>query len=151
MWCWRRLLKVPWTARSNQSILKEIHPEYSLEGLLLKWSSNTLATWCKEPTHWKRCWCWERLEAKREENDRGWGRWMVSLTEWTLVWANSRRQWRTGKAGVLQSLGTWLTDWTATAWLIQREIDTTQNLKIEILWTADSGKWLLIHWYVDIP
>ena len=52
LWCWRRLLKVPWTARrSNQSILKKINPEYSLEGLILKPKSNTLATWCKEPTH----------------------------------------------------------------------------------------------------
>ena len=52
LWCWRRLLRVPWTARrSNQSILKEINPEYLLEGLMLKLSSNTLATWCEEQTH----------------------------------------------------------------------------------------------------
>ena len=58
--CWRRLLRGPWTTRrSNQSILKEINPEYSLEGL--SWSSNTLATWCKELVHRKRFWCWERL------------------------------------------------------------------------------------------
>ena len=56
LWCWRRLLKVPWTARrSNQSILKKISPEYSLEGLMLKLTnSNTLATSFKELTHWKR-------------------------------------------------------------------------------------------------
>ena len=54
LWCWRRLLRVPWTAkRSNQSILKEISPEFSLEGLMLNWNSNTLATWCKELTIWK--------------------------------------------------------------------------------------------------
>ena len=59
-WCWRRLLKAPWTARrSNQSILKEINPEYSLEGLMLKLKLHTLVTWCKELTHWKRLWCWE--------------------------------------------------------------------------------------------
>ena len=60
--CWRRLLRVPWTAgRSNQSFLKEISPEYSLEGLMLKAEApNTLATWCKEPTYLKRPWCWER-------------------------------------------------------------------------------------------
>ena len=63
LWCWRRLLRVLWTARrSNQSTLKEISPEYSLEGLMLI-NSNTLATWCKKPTHWKRPWCWERLRA----------------------------------------------------------------------------------------
>ena len=59
VWCWRRLLRVPWTARrSNQSILKEISPEYSLEGLMLKPKLHTLATWWKELTHWKRPWCW---------------------------------------------------------------------------------------------
>ena len=55
LWCWRRLLRVPWTARSsNQSILKEINPEYSLEGLMLKLKLNTLAIWCKKLTQWKR-------------------------------------------------------------------------------------------------
>ena len=65
LWCWRRLLRVPWTARrSNQSILKEITPEYSLE--CWSWSSSTLATWCEELTHWKRPWCWEKLKAGGE-------------------------------------------------------------------------------------
>ena len=81
LWCWRRLLKVSWTARkSNQSILKEINPEYSLGGLMLKWSCNTLATWCEEPTHWKRPWCWERLKSGGEwmtENEIvGWHLWL---------------------------------------------------------------------------
>ena len=81
LWCWRRLLKIPWTARkSNQSILKEISPEYSLEGLMLSWSSNTLATWCEELTHLKRPWCWERLRAGGEGYDRGWDDWMASQT-----------------------------------------------------------------------
>ena len=58
LWCWRRLLRVPWTARtSNQSILREISPGCSLEGLMLSWNSNNLATWCEELTHWKRPWC----------------------------------------------------------------------------------------------
>ena len=104
VWCWRRLLKVPWTARrSNQSILKEINPEYSLEGLMLK--LKLLATWCEEPTLWKTPWCWERLKAGGEGNNRGWDGWMASPTQWTWVWANSRRWWRTGKPGVLQSMG----------------------------------------------
>ena len=58
--------------RSNQSILKEINPEYSLEELVLSGSSNILATWCEEMTHWKRPWCWERLRAREEGRDRGW-------------------------------------------------------------------------------
>ena len=75
LWCWRRLLRVLWTARrSNQSILKEISPEYSLEGLILKLKLKlqTLATWCKELTHWKRAWCWEWLKAGGEGDDKGW-------------------------------------------------------------------------------
>ena len=59
-WCWRRLLRVPWMARRlNQSILKEISPEYSLDWCW-SWNSSTLATWCEELTHEKRPWCWER-------------------------------------------------------------------------------------------
>ena len=70
---WTVLLRVPWTARrSNQSILKEVNPEYSLKWLLWSCSSNTLATWYKEPTHCQRSWCWERLKAKGERDGRGW-------------------------------------------------------------------------------
>ena len=94
LWCWRRLLRAPWTARrSNQSILKEISPEYSLEGLMLSWNSKTLAAWYEELTHWKRPWCRERLKAGGEGEDRGWDGWMASLTRWTWVWANSRSWW----------------------------------------------------------
>ena len=73
LWCWRRLLRVPWTARrSDHSILKEINPECSLKGLMLKLKCNTLATWCEELTHLKRPWCWERLKAGGEGDDRVW-------------------------------------------------------------------------------
>ena len=72
VWCWRRLLRVPWTARrSNQSILKEISPEYSLEGLMLMLKVQSLATWCEELTHLKRPWCWERLKAGGQVDNRG--------------------------------------------------------------------------------
>ena len=92
LWCWRRLLRVPWTTgRFNQSILKEISPEYSLEGLMLK--ANTLATWWEEQTHWKRPWCWERLKARGEGYDRRWDGWLASLTWWTWVWARSESWW----------------------------------------------------------
>ena len=105
LWCWRRLLSVPWTARrSNQSTLKEINPEYSLEDWCWSWSSNSLATWCQALTHLMRLWCWERLQAGGED-DRGWDGWMASLTQWTWVWASSGRWWRTGKPGLLQSMG----------------------------------------------
>ena len=133
LWCWRRLLRVPWTARrSNQSILKEISPEYSLEELMLKLNSSTLATWCKELTHLKRAWCWERLKAGGEGDDREWDGWMASPTQWTWVWVNSRSWWWTGKPGVLQSLGSqrvghnWATElnWTELMCV---------NLKLHIL------------------
>ena len=61
------------------------------------WSSNTLATWYEELTHWKRRWCWKRLRAEGEGDDRGWDGWMASLTRWTWVWAGSRSWWWTGK------------------------------------------------------
>ena len=107
-WCfqtvgWRRLLRVPWTAiRSNHFILKESSPEYSLEGLMLKLKLQYLATWWEELTHLKRPWCWERLKAGGEKDDREWDGWMASLTPWTWVWASSRR-W-TGNPGMLQSM-----------------------------------------------
>ena len=104
LWCWKRLLRVPWAAmRSNQSIPKKINPEYSLEGLMLTLKLQYLPTWCKELTNWKRPWCWERVKAGREGDDRGWDGWMASLTQCTWVWASSGREWRTGKPGVLQS------------------------------------------------
>ena len=77
------------------------------------WNSNTLVTWCEEPTHWKRLWCWERLKAGGERDYRGWDGWMASPTRWTWVWANSESWWWTGKPGVLQS---WLSDWTGLNW-----------------------------------
>ena len=75
-WCWR-LLRIPWTIRrSNQSILRKINNEYSLEGLMLKLNFQYLSTWCEEPTHWKIRWCWERLKARGKGGNRGWDGWM---------------------------------------------------------------------------
>ena len=124
LWCWRRLLSVPWTARrSNQSILKEISPEYSLEDWCWSWSPSTLATWCKELTHWKRPWCWERLREGGEGDDRGWDGWMASPTWWTWVWANSGSWWWIGRPGVLWSMGSqrvghdWATELNGGTWI----------------------------------
>ena len=75
-------LRVPWKARrSNQPILKEINPEYSLEGMMLK--LQYFGHWCEQLTHWKWLWCWLRLKAGGEEGDRGWDGWMASLIQWT--------------------------------------------------------------------
>ena len=90
LWCWRRLLRVPWTAkRSNQFILKEISPGCSLEGLMRKLKFQYFGHWCEELTHWKRLWCWEGLGAGGQGDDRGWDGWMASLTRWIWVWVNS--------------------------------------------------------------
>ena len=92
LWCWKRLLRVPWTTRrSKQSILKEIILNIHWKDWC--WSSSILTTWCKEMTHWKRPWCWERLWAGGEGGDRGWDGWMASHIQWTWVWA----RWETVK------------------------------------------------------
>ena len=69
------------------------------------WNSNTLANWCKEPTHWKRSLCWEGLKVGGEGDDREWDCWMASPIQWTWVWVNSGSWWWTKKPGVLQSMG----------------------------------------------
>ena len=106
LWSWRRLLRLHWTARrSNQSILKEINLNIHWKDWCWGWSYNTLTTWCREPTHWRRIECCERLKAGGEGEDRGWDGWMASQTQWTWVWASSKRWWRTGKPDELQSMG----------------------------------------------
>ena len=106
LWCWRRLLRVPWIARrSNQSILKEISPECSLEGLMLKLKLQYFGHLMWRATHLERPWCWERLKAGGEGDDRGWDGWMASLTWWTWVWVDSGSWWWTGRPGVLRFVG----------------------------------------------
>ena len=106
LWCWRRLLRVPCTARTpNSSILKEICPEHSLEGLMLKLKLHTLATWYEELTHWNRPWCWERLKARGEGDNRGCNGSMASPTQWIWVWVNSGSWWLAGRPGMLQPRG----------------------------------------------
>ena len=105
LWCWRRFLRIPWTAwRSNQSVLRRLVPGVHWKNWCWSWNFNILATWCKELTHWKKTWCWERLKAREEGDDRGWDGWMASPTAWTWVWESSRSWWWPGKPGVLQSM-----------------------------------------------
>ena len=124
LWRWRRLLRVAWTARrSNQSILKVVH----WRDWCWSWNSNTLATSCKELTHWKRPWCWEGLRAGGEGDDRGWDGWMASPTRWAWVWVNSGSWWWTGRPGVLWFMGSqrvgqgWVTEVNRTElnWITQ--------------------------------
>ena len=104
LWCWRRLLRVPWTARrSNQSILKEISSEYSLEGLMLKVQYFAHLMWRTDS--FEKTLMLGKIEAGGEGDDKGWTSWMASPTRWTWVWASSGSWWWTGKPGMLQSMG----------------------------------------------
>ena len=96
----------PSTARrSNQSILKVISPGISLEGMMLKLKLQYFGHIMRRSDSWRRPWCWERLKAGGEGDDRGWDGWMASPTQWTRIWASSESWWWTGRPGVLQSMG----------------------------------------------
>ena len=124
--CWRRLLRVPWAARSNQSILKEIkpvNPKGNQSWIFFRRTdaeAEALILWLRDAKCWHigKDWFWESLKAGEEGDNRGQNGWTASLSQWTWVWASSGRWWRTGKPGMLQSMGwqsrTWLIDWTTT-------------------------------------
>ena len=86
-------------------MLKEISPRWYWKDWCWSWNSNTLATSCEELTHLKRPWCWERLKAGGDGDDKGWDGWMASLTQWTWVWVDSGSWWWTGRPGVLWFMG----------------------------------------------
>ena len=105
LWYWRRLLRVPWTARRpNQFILKEISPEYSLEGLMLKLKLQYFGHLMRRVESLEKTLMLGKMKVG-ERDDRGWDGWMASPTRWTWVWASSGSWWWTGKPGVLQSMG----------------------------------------------
>ena len=116
--CWKRLLRVPWTARrSNQSIFRQSSLNVHWKDWCWNWSSNTLVTWWEELTHWKRPWCWDRLKAGEEGDDRGWDGWMASpIQQMSLSklqeTVKDREAWRAA-VHRLQSQ-TRLGDWTPT-------------------------------------
>ena len=121
LWYWRRLLRVPWTARrSNQSILKEISLEYSLEGLMVKLKLQYFGPLMLKTDSSEKTWCWERIKEGGEGDGRGWDGWMASPTEWTWVCASSGSRWWTGRPGMLKSMGSqrvgddWVTELTWT-------------------------------------
>ena len=105
LWCWRRLLRVPWTARrSNQSILKKINPDYSLEGLMLKLKLQYFGPLMRRADSLEKTLMLGKIEGRRKRG-RQRMRWLDGITRWTWVWASSGSWWWTGKPGVLQSLG----------------------------------------------
>ena len=106
LWCWRRLLRVTWTVRrSNQSILKEISPGCSLEGLMLKLKLQYCGHLMQRTDSFEKTLMLGKIEGGREGDDRGWDGWMASPTRWTWVWVSSGSWWWTGRPGVLQSMG----------------------------------------------
>ena len=120
LWCWRRLLRVPWTARrSNQSILKEISPEYSLEGWMLKLKLQYFGHLMRRTDSFEKSLMLGKIEGRRR---RGWQRmrWLDVLTQRTWVWASSGSWWWTGRPGMLRFMGSqrvghnWVTElnWT---------------------------------------
>ena len=91
-WCWRRLLRVPWTARrSNKSTLKKSVLNIHWKGWCQSWSSNTWTTWYKEFIQWKKPWCWKRLKAKGGGGSRGWDDYRASSTQWTWILSSLAR------------------------------------------------------------
>ena len=121
LWCWRRLLRVPWIARrSNQSILKEISPEYSLEELMLKLKLQYFGHLMWRVDSLEKSLMLGGIGAGGEGDDRGWDDWMASPTRWTWVWVNSGSWWWSGRPGVLQFTGsqsrTRLSNWTELNW-----------------------------------
>ena len=103
LWCWRRLLRVPWTARrSNQYILKEISREYLLEGLMLK--LHYFGHLMQRTDSFEKTLMLGKFEGGSRGDNRGWDVWMASLTQWTWVWVNSGSWWWTGRHGTLQSV-----------------------------------------------
>ena len=147
LWCWRRLLRAPWTARrSNQSVLKEINLEYSLEGLMLKLKLQYFGhlmwrAWFtgKDPDAGKD-WGQEEKEVTSIVSCwMAWDGWMSSLTQWTWVWANSGRQWKTGRPGMLQSLCWGHKESDVTEWLNN---NTSFDFEVQ-------GEVLFLHWLLS--
>ena len=125
LWCWRRLLRVPWTARrSNQSILKENSPGCSLEWLMLKLKLQYFGHLMRRVDSLQKTLMLGGIGGRRRRDDRGWDGWMASLTWWTWVWVNSGSWWWTGRPGMLRFLGLqrvrhdWATElnWTDGEW-----------------------------------
>ena len=137
LWCWRRLLRVPWTSRrSSQSILKEISLEYSFKGLILKLKLQYIVHLMWRTDSLEKTLIMGNIEGGRRGDDRRWDVWVASLTQWMWVWVNSRSWQWTGRPGVLQSMGSqrvrhiWVTELN---WIyIDMIIVTIQSNKIAL-------------------
>ena len=132
LWCWRRLLRVPWIARrSNQSILKEISPEYSLEGRMLKLKLQYFGHQMQRADSFEKTLMLGKTEGRRRRGRQRMRRWMASPTWWTWVWASSGSWWWTERPGVLQSMGSQRIghDWAT-------ELNMSYDSKYQNLWES---------------
>ena len=127
-WCfWTVVLQKTVESPLDCKEIQPVHPKSVLnihwKDWCWSWNSNTLATWCKELSHLKKPWCWERLRAGGGGDDRGWDGWIASPTQWTWVWVDSGSWWWTGRLSVLWFMGLqrvghdWVTELNWTEWL----------------------------------
>ena len=140
LWCWRRLLRVPWTARrSNQSNLKKINPECSLERLMLKLKLHYFGHLIQRANSLEKTLMLGKIEGRKSRGDRRWDGRMASPTQWMWIWTNSGRWWWTGKLGMLQSMGLqrWLSNWTTILHSGKdKTMETVKRLVVDRGWGA---------------
>ena len=143
-WCfWTVVLEKTLESPLDCKEIQSVHPKGDQSWVFIgrtdveAETSNTLATWYEELTHWKRPWCWERLRAGGEGDDRGWDGWMASPTQWTWVCVDSGSWWWIGRPGVLQFMGSQRVghDWAT-------ELNWKTVLASKAQWNQDKLKWL---------
>ena len=133
LWCWRRVLRVPWTRRSNQSILNEIYPEYSLEGLMLRLKLQYFGLLIQRANSLEKILMLGKTEAKGEEGSRGWDGWMASPTQWTWVWVNSGSWWYDCKAWHAVVHGAAKSQTRMSDWATELNIYTRKRMQILVI------------------
>ena len=148
-WCfWTVVLEKTLESPLDSKEIQPIHPKGNQSWIVTGKTdaeTETLATWCEELTHLKRPWCWERLKAGEEVDDRGWNGWMASPTQWTWVWASSGRWWRTGKSGELQPMTWGHKESYMAEWMNRTELHLWNPLALHNKFTSDTvppGFWL---------
>ena len=152
LWCWRKLLRVPWTARrSSQYILKEIRPGISLEGMILKLKLHYFSHLMLKVDSLEKTLMLGGIGAGGEGDDRGWDGWMASPTRWTWVWVNSGSWWCTGRPGMLRFMGSQRAgrDWaTELSWRIMysarngnQQLACSRAIDKSFEWSADLWRW----------
>ena len=147
-WCfWTVVLEKTLESPLDCKKIQPVHPKGDQSWVFIgrtdvEAEANTLATWCGELTYWKRPWCWERLGAGGEGDERGWDGWMASLTQWTWVWVNSGSWWWTGRPGVLWFMGLQRVrhDWATELNWLNAYIRNVENGTEEFIYRAAMEK-----------